>query len=189
VNKKDVPVRSIYLNTVLTSQYPDRVLTRISSFVFCAFFVTKRWNARYYCSCVNRHLQDDAGGRGVLQTKLHTFYAQATENIACIFIVSTPYSQIDTLVHWIQSWCISPELCSFRTNGNAQVSLFTFVSKIRGSKEKRQYQDPRHKVLSGCQSACMDCYLYPVVWMNYSSMISVDNRLCEFERKVEIKKD
>jgi hypothetical protein len=55
--------------------------------------------------------------------------------------------------------------------------------------KKRQYQDPRQKVLSGCPFASMDCYLYPVIWMNYGPMISMDKKLREFQRKVDIKKD
>jgi hypothetical protein len=61
VDKKEVPVRAIYFNTILTSPYPDRVLIRIPDSYVCSFVTTKRWSKGYYSSCVNRQLKDDAG--------------------------------------------------------------------------------------------------------------------------------
>lgn len=83
VNKKEVPVRAIYLNTALTSPYPDKVLTRISRFVCLCCYCDETVKRRVLLNVC----KPTALGwcRGELQTKLHTFCAKAPENIACIF--------------------------------------------------------------------------------------------------------
>ena len=111
----------------------------------------KRWSKEHYCS-----VQTDSTRN--VQAELadetpHILYTSSKKYSLYFFIIATFYSHIYTLVHSVQPWFISAELCSWRKNRNLHGFHFSLSSRMfdvfwRFAEKNRQYQDPHLKVLT-----------------------------------------
>jgi hypothetical protein len=102
----EVPVRAVYLNTVSTNQFPDRVLTRISRFVCWCFYCEKtvKWRILLLV-CKTR-----APGwcRGDLQTKLQHIMCRSSRKYSLYLSLRL------LLIHWLIGWYIESSRDVFR---------------------------------------------------------------------------
>lgn len=150
----------------------------------------KRWSKEHYCS-----VQTDSTRN--VQAELadetpHILYTSSKKYSLYFFIIATFYSHIYTLVHSVQPWFISAELCSWRKNRNLHGFHFSLSSRMfdvfwRFAEKK---QTVSRSTPESADFVYMDSYFYPGIWMYYSTpMLLMDTKLHECERKVDIQNE